>query len=239
VALEFLWRTGDLAVTRREGFQKVYDLTERVIPAEHRDASESEAAMIDWACRAALDRLGFASSGELAAFWALVTPAEAAAWCDRALKAGFIRPVLIEGFGEAPPRRGVIRPETLDRVADLPPAPPRLRVLSPFDPALRDRARAERLFGFHYRIEVFTPAPKRRYGYYVFPLLEGERLVGRIDMTAPRETGALMVRALWPEAGVRFGKLRMARLEAELARVSRFAQCDRITFADGWLREPA
>ena len=116
-------------------------------------------------------------------------------------------------------------------------APPaRLRVLSPFDPALRDRARAERLFGFHYRIEVFVPEAQRRFGYYVFPLLEGARLVGRIDMKAWRDTGALRVRALWPEQGVPFGKGRIARLEAELDRIARFAGCDRVAFEDGWQR---
>jgi hypothetical protein len=111
-----------------------------------------------------------------------------------------------------------------------------MRVLSPFDPALRDRVRAERLFGFHYRIEVFVPEAQRRYGYYVFPLLEGARLVGRIDMKARRDAGVLQVRALWPEAGVRFGAGRMARLEAELDRMARFAGCDRVGFDVGWLR---
>ena len=73
----------------------------------------------------------------------------------------------------------------------MPDAPGRIRVLSPFDPMLRDRNRAERLFGFHYRIEVFVPEPKRTYGYYVFPLLEGHRLIGRIDMKAQRDRGLL------------------------------------------------
>jgi uncharacterized protein YcaQ len=70
----------------------------------------------------------------------------------------------------------------------------------------------------------------------VFPLLEGVRLVGRIDMKAQREAGVLQVRALWPEAGVRFGTGRLARLEAELDRMARFAGCDRVGFEDGWLR---
>ena len=109
-------------------------------------------------------------------------------------------------------------------------------MLSPFDPALRDRKRAERLFGFFYRIEIYVPAPKRRWGYYVFPLLEGDRLVGRIDMK--RRAGRLEVSALWPEAGVAFGKGRLARLEAELTRVARFSGCEDVAFLDGWLRPP-
>ena len=114
----------------------------------------------------------------------------------------------------------------------------KLLTLSPFDPALRDRARAERLFGFHYRIEVFVPAAKRVYGYYVFPLLEGDRLVGRIDMKAQRDSGTLAVTALWPERGVRWSPARIARLEAELDRVARFAGLERVEFVDGWLRDP-
>ena len=73
-ALEWLWRTGALAVTRRDGFQKVYDLAERVIPARHQGPSTDAAAMVDWACSSALDRLGFATSGELAAYWRACTP---------------------------------------------------------------------------------------------------------------------------------------------------------------------
>jgi uncharacterized protein YcaQ len=103
-------------------------------------------------------------------------------------------------------------------------------VLSPFDPLVRDRDRALRLFDFDYRIEVFVPEAKRRWGYYVFPLLEGDRFVGRIDMRAERGTGTLAVRRLWWEPGIRATRGRLGRLEAELARVARFAGCDRVRF---------
>jgi uncharacterized protein YcaQ len=108
--------------------------------------------------------------------------------------------------------------------------------LSPFDPLLRDRNRAERLFGFRYRIEVFVPEPKREYGYYVFPLLEGDRLIGRIDMKADRKAGTLNVTRLWLEPKVRASAGRMARLDAELARVARFAGVGEVIRAEGWDR---
>jgi uncharacterized protein YcaQ len=235
-ALEYLWRCGTLAVTRREGFRKVYDLTERVIPPEHLDAHVSEPRIIDWACRAALDRLGFATSGELAAFFALVTPAEARDWAARALARGEIAEAGIE-TAQGTSRKVLLWPGTLDRLQDLPEAPRRMRLLSPFDPALRDRKRAERLFGFHYRIEIFVPEAQRRYGYYVFPLLEGAHIVARADIAADRASGALRLRALWPEAGIRWGRGREARLMAELHRLLPLAGCDRVTVADGWLRE--
>ena len=81
------------------------------------------------------------------------------------------------------------------------------------------------------------PEPKRVYGYYVFPVLEGDRLVGRIDVKAFRDAGSLRVRAFWPEAGVKLTKGRRAKLEAELDRLARFAGCERVEFADGWERE--
>lgn len=135
-------------------------------------------------------------------------------------------------------RRCVARPDAVDIAAQIAPPPGRMRVLSPFDPALRDRNRAQRLFGFHYRIEVFVPAPKRTYGYYVFPVLEGDSLVGRIDMKARRDSGRLTVFAFWPERGVRWSDARNRRLAAELDRVARFAGLTEVDFADNWLREP-
>jgi len=236
-ALEWLWRTGRLSITRREGFRKVYDLTERVIPAPHRTTRTEAQETLDWACSSALDRLGFANSGELSAYWAAVTPDAARDWCTAGLASGRLEPVRVEG-ADGRLRPSLAWPGLRARAAAAPEPPGRLRVLSPFDPALRDRDRAERLFGFRYRIEVFVPEALRTYGYYVFPLLEGARLVGRIDMKAHRDQGVLRVRALWPEAGVAFGAGRRAQLEAELDRMARFAGCNDVTFADGWLRAP-
>ena len=232
-ALEWLWRTGQLAVTRRDGFRKVYDLTERVIPAAIQSVEVEESAMVDWACASALDQLGFATASEVQAYWNAVRIEEARAWLTAALRDGRVTEVLVEG-AEGGQRRVYARPGIM---AEMPPDPPaRVRVLSPFDPALRDRARAEFLFGFRYRIEVFVPEPKRVFGYYVFPLLEGARLVGRIDVK--RVGGTLAVRAVWPELGVAFGKGRQDRLAAELDRLAQFTGCDRVDWAAGWLRDP-
>ncbi|MBO6756960.1 MAG: YcaQ family DNA glycosylase [Roseibium sp.] len=237
-ALEYLWRSGALAVCRRDGFQKVYDLTERVIPDRHLARSPDEAETIDWAAVSALDRLGFGTSGEIAAFFDLITPSEAKQWCQRALANGRILEVDIAGINGQAPRRAFMFPDILDALVKRPDPPSRIRVLSPFDPLLRDRKRAERLFGFHYRIEVFVPEPKRRYGYYVFPLLEADRLIGRIDMKAQKADGRLHVRAFWPERGVALGKGRQQKLEAELDRVARFAGCASVTFEPDWQRGP-
>ena len=236
-ALEYLWRSGALSVVKRQGFQKYYDLTERVIDRSAMGNAPDVEETIDWCCREALTRLGFATHGELAAFWAHITPAEAKDWCMQAVSTGRIIQVNVTHVD------GTVRPAYA--WPDLPDCPTRhvdpttrLRVLSPFDPALRDRKRAERLFGFEYRIEIFVPEAKRTYGYYVFPLLEGDRIVGRIDMKAFRTEDTLRVRALWPERGVRWGKGRQRALEAELDRMVRLAGVSRLAFDDDWVRAP-
>lgn len=230
-ALEYLWRSGQVSVVRRDGFTKVYDLTERVIPAEHLNRRHHPQETIEWCCAGALDRLGFATSGELAAFWDHVTPAEAKAWCTAALADERIVEIDVEGV-DGKLRRSFSWPDLMDAATATP--APRVRILSPFDPALRDRKRAERLFGFHYRIEIFVPAPKREYGYYVFPVMEADRIIGRIDMK--RDDGVLAVRAFWPEAGVRMGTGRMAALRKELERAAVFGGCSDLTFAKDWER---
>ncbi|WP_170317758.1 winged helix-turn-helix domain-containing protein [Paroceanicella profunda] len=234
-ALEYLWRTGDLAISRRESFRKIYDLPERVLPDHHHLAAPDHDAWVDWACSGALDRLGFATPGELAAFWEAVSPEEAKDWVARNRDA---LEVVEFGTADGSGRHVFARPGLAERAAAAPEPPPRIRVLSPFDPALRDRNRALRLFGFDYRIEIYVPAHKRKYGYYVFPLLEGDRVVGRIDMKARRAEGRLHVTALWPEQGLRFSGGRLARLEAELTRVARFSGCGEVTWEPGWLRLP-
>lgn len=231
-ALEFLWRTGRVSIAARENFQKVYDLSERVIPAEHHQAEVAHEVFVDWACREALKRLGFATSGEIAAFWHLVTPTEAKAWVEH--HRDELEEVSVTSIDGERNRASFALSGFPHHLGDIPEPPARVRVLSPFDPLLRDRNRAERLFGFFYRIEIFVPEPKREYGYYVFPLLEGDRMIGRIDMKAERKASSLDVKRLWLEKGVRPSAGRLEKLDAELQRVARFVGMDRVTYLPGW-----
>src|SRR5690606_31660270 len=141
-ALEFLWRTGRLAIARREGFQKVYDLAERGIPDAARQGEAAQAALVDRACREALARLAVARPGELARFFGLVTLEEAKGWSEKTLGRAAL-PVRVASANGAAPRRLLARPDFEVLLADLPEPPARVRVLSPFDPLLRDRARLE------------------------------------------------------------------------------------------------
>ena len=153
----------------------------------------------------------------------------------RAQPRGAAVPVTV-GAANGARRAGLARPDIEELMRGLPDPPRRLRVLNPFDPLLRDRHRLSRLFAFDYRIEVFVPAPRRQWGYYVFPLLEGERLVrrarheGRARRRHARRHGALARAGRAPQPGAR------RRLEAELDRIRRFVGLDAVRFADGYLR---
>ena len=138
-ALEFLWRSGHLAVCHRRGFRKFCDLTERVIPLEYRNRRPDRAETVDWAMSAALQRLGFATGGELAAFFDIVTRDEAKAWCAEVIAAGRLVNVSIT-MADGSLRRCVTTEQMLDLTTALPEPSSRVRILSPFDPAVRDRA---------------------------------------------------------------------------------------------------
>jgi uncharacterized protein YcaQ len=213
-ALELLWRSGRLGVTRRHHFQKVYDLSERVLPVEHALPAPSWDEHVAWACTTALERLGFATAREIACFWGAVGVADVRAWCARALQTGTIVALDRATFALA---------DWPARASRLRPAPDVVRLLSPFDPVVRDRARALRLFAFDYRFEAFVPEPHRRYGYYVLPILERDRLVGRLDARTHREADALEVLGLWWEPGIRDTRRRREQLASALSRLAALA----------------
>lgn len=228
--LEYLWRTGEAAIAGRVNFHKVYDLAERVLPEAHAAPQPGEDEHLDWACRTALERLGVATADEIAGFWRAVPLEEVKAWCGQAFASGEIAAVRAEAV-DGSVRNAWAVPDWETRAAALPPAPPRIRLLSPFDPILRDRRRTLRLFGFDYRFEAFVPAAQRRHGYYVLPILEGERLVGRLDPKLHREEGLLEVRQVWWEPRVRESRARRKKLETALDRLAQFVGAERWSLA--------
>lgn len=228
-ALDHMWYAGELATSHRENFAKYYDIAERVIPDDLRATAHPEEAQIDWLCRGALTRLGFASEGDIKRFWEAATLDEVKQWC--AANADDLVDVEIECAD-----RSIIKArapaDIEDRLAGQARPTSRLRILNPFDPVIRDRLRLERLFGFEYRIEIFVPAAKRRWGYYVYPLLEGDRMVGRIEAKADRKAGTMDVIMMWPEPGVKWGAARWDKLDAELARLDRLAEVRDIVWSE-------
>jgi uncharacterized protein YcaQ len=188
--LEAHFGKGLLAVAdRRPDFARLYDLAERVIPAEHHglevDREESQRRLL---CRAARAH-GVATADDLADYYRMPV-GEAKPRLNELVDSGALRIVRVEGWRQ---------PAYLHREARLPKQVDAASLISPFDPLVWHRARAERLFEFHYRVEIFVPKPKRRWGYYVLPFLLGDRLVARVDLKTVRSERRLFVLAAYLE----------------------------------------
>ncbi len=225
LALDYMWYAGELATSHRENFKKFYDLSERVIPVDVKAQSHSDQYQINWLCHAALDRLSFGSLGDIQRFWGATEASEVRQWAGQVER----EIVSVEIQSNDGSWNNAIAPADIEqRLEQLLPPTARMRILNPFDPAIRDRGRVERLFGFDYRIEIFVPAAKRQWGYYVYPLLEGDRFVGRIEIKADRKAGRLDVTNFWPEHGVKWAKTRWQKLDAELVRFGRLIASDTI-----------
>ena len=233
LALDYMWYAGELATSHRKNFTKYYDLSERVIPEFARGKEISDSQQIAWLCRNGLDRLGVATPGEIMRFWEAASLSEVKDWV--AQTSSELIDVEVECVGGG--TFCALAPADIEhRLSNAPAATSRLRILNPFDPLVRDRSRLSRLFGFDYRIEIFVPAAKRQWGYYVFPLLEADRFVGRIEVKADRKSGVLDVLQFWPEPGVQWTKARWRKLEAELERMGRFVGVSDQTWAKGAVR---
>ena len=228
IALDHLWHAGALHIAARRNFHKVYDLTERVA-AKHASLPRlDEAAHIDWACRTALHRLGTATLREIAQFWAAISVAQVKHWIQSSLKSADVIEVLVESADDSMPRRAYAFPDVKKRIARAPDPPGGMRLLCPFDPVLRDRARALRLFNFDFRFEGFVPAAKRIHGYYVMAILEKDRFVGKADPKFDRSSGTLKIGKIWWEPGVKVTRNRLREFETAVAKLAKWIGAESI-----------
>jgi hypothetical protein len=195
--LELLWNHGELVVAGRQGFQRLYDLPERVLPRELLDAPTSaEPERLRELVTRAVRARGVLTERGAAEHWRLRGgAAHVRAAVESLVSDGVLERHAVEDGG-AP----VLVPA--GTALDVP-APSAAVLLSPFDNLLWDRPFARRILRFDHLIEVFKPAPQRRYGYYVMPLLWRDRIVGRADLKSERAEGTLLVRAFHVEDGVR------------------------------------
>jgi uncharacterized protein YcaQ len=186
LALETLFDQGLVTTATRDGFERLYDIPERVIPAAVLDlptASEAEAIRQLLALSARAHGVG--TEIDLRDYFRLPIPETKAALAEL-VEDGVLIPVSVEGWKQQ---------AYLHRDARLPRKAGGTALLSPFDPLVWERSRAERLFSFHYRIEIYTPAAKRQFGYYVLPFLHHDRIAGRVCLKADRQAGVLRANA--------------------------------------------
>lgn len=217
--LDQMWYAGTLSTCYRQNFTKFYNLTHRVIPDHLREPTCDDAGQIDWLCQNALRRLCFATIGEIKRFWDAMDIHEVRDWVEAQ---NTLVPVEIELAGGSR-LQAFGTPDIESRLRETPQLSSRLRLINPFDPAVRDRTRLERLFGFAYVNEMFVPAAKRRWGYYVYPLLERDRFVGRIELKAERARSHMRITGFWPESKVAWSKQRYEKLDREIFRFARIA----------------
>jgi len=194
--LETLFRWGDVAAAGRTRFERVYGLPEQVYPAAllGRTVSRTDAhrELVSRSARAH----GIGTVKDFADYFRLKNPAALAAIRDLE-DSGVLLPVEVPGWG----KDNTPGPAWLHCDARLPRSVDAATILSPFDPVVWERARALRLYNFHYRIEIYTPEPKRIFGYYSLPILLGDTLVGRVDLKNDRQNSVLRVQSAWVEPG--------------------------------------
>ncbi len=203
---------------RLSNFQRVFDLPERVLPAEQLNTAMSEADARKELLRCASRSLGVATLHDLADYYRM-SPKDVAPLVEELVEEGALLSVAVEGWSA----QGY-----LSRDARLPRKIGGASLLSPFDPVVWFRPRAERLFDFHYRIEIYVPVAKRRWGYYVLPFRLGDRIVARVDLKADRPAGTLRVMRshLEPHAGP--GET-ASRLASELRELQHWLELDAIS----------
>ena len=220
IALDWLFRIGAVGIRRRGNFVKEFDLLERIVPAEvlARPTPTVEEAQRALLLRSA-EALGVGTATDLIDYYRLPVR-EGRARLVELVEAGTVRTVEVEGWTE---------PAYMQPDARLPRSVDALTVLSPFDPIVWNRVRALRLWSFDYRIEIYVPAAKRVYGYYVLPVLDGEQLVARLDVKTDRAGGYLQVLGAFAEPDADHGAL-AERLRPRLKELARFVGVDGVSY---------
>ena len=233
-AIEMLFRQGRVAIAGRRNFERLYDIPERVFPrevlqAKPLDADDARKELLVRAARA----MGVGTARDIAMYFhvdqwwdrssvnGMRKPAKTGLLFDELVEDGRLERVKVEGWKQ---------PGYVVRGAKVPRSVDARAIVSPFDPLMWERKWTRSVFGFEYQIEIYVPAPKRVYGYYVLPFLMGEGFAGRVDLKADRKASKLLVQSAWVESGRR-AKAVAAELADELRSVARWLELETITVA--------
>jgi len=225
-ALEHLFLFGEVAIAGRRGFERRYALAEQVIPTTVLERPVPRADAIRELVGRAARAYGVATASDLADYWRIVDRAAVMTAIRELQDAGALMPVTVQGWtsGGRPAKAWVDASAVLPRRIDA------AALLTPFDPVVWFRDRAERLFDFAYRIEIYTPAARRTYGYYSLPVLVGDDIVGRVDLKADRATSTLRVQSAWWEHGRPHDAA--DRVAGELRTAARWQELESISVSD-------
>ncbi|WP_164233376.1 winged helix-turn-helix domain-containing protein [Microbacterium hydrocarbonoxydans] len=227
VALEHMWRTGEVAISGRKGFERTYALAEQVVPADILSREIAVPDAIRELVRRAARSSGVATPSDLADYYRIRDRAAVSQAISELEDDGELLPVQVRGWerGGRPlaawRHRDAVLPRKLDAAA----------LLTPFDPVVWFRERALRAFDLDYRIEIYVPAEKRRYGYYSLPVLVGDRIVSRVDLKADRAASTLQVQSAWWEPQARPEDA--GRIAAELALAATWQGLEHVSVS-GW-----
>lgn len=224
--LEVLFRWGEVVSAGRTRFERVYGLAEHLMPAELLEhevpAREAHKRLVEHAARAH----GVGTTSDLTDYFRL-KKVDVAGVLRELADEGVVQEVTVKGWEG----KGRKEQAWLHRDARIPRRIEATALLSPFDPVVWRRERAERMFDFHYRIEIYTPAPKRIFGYYSLPILLDDRVVGRVDLKSDRQAGVLRVQSAWHEPGAEPGHI-AERLAPLLATTASWQGLDSVSVAD-------
>ena len=227
--LEQLYTDGVLLIHHKSGSRKFYDLAEKYLPPELLHAPNpraDEAAFLDWRITRRIGAVGLLWNRRSDAWLGIEMTAEQRdAAFGRLERAGAVTEERAEGLRSPLYMLSADRPMLDAVMADRAPLKERLEFLAPLDPLLWDRRLIEALWGYRYSWEIYTPADKRKYGYYVLPVLYGDRFIGRIEPKADRQAKTLAVRNVWLEPGVRLTRRLSEKIESAARRLARFNEC--------------
>jgi uncharacterized protein YcaQ len=218
--LDVMWVRGQVGIADREGAQRRWDLLDRCLPPDAPEGALGDAEVTRRAALLALGALGVARAPHIRAHFTRGRYPELPAALAALHAGGRIAPVEVEGLRG----RWWVRAEDVEALEELAagdgPWRGRTALLSPFDNVLCDRARTEEVFGFAHRVEIYVPRSKRRWGYFVLPVLHGDRLIGRLDLAMDRRAGRLVAHAVHREPDAPRGKAVAGAIRRELERLA-------------------